>query len=114
MGVMLCIILHSKLLCWILLRFPLTIFGQPFGKRFALCYWTVVLSCLSVCDVGVLWQMVGRIKMKLGMQVGLGPSHTVLDEDPAPPPQRSTAPNLRPMSVVTKRLDGLRRHLVWR
>jgi len=24
--------------------------------------------CLSVCDVGVLWQ----IKMKLGMQVGLG------------------------------------------
>jgi len=28
--------------------------------------------------------MVGRIKMKLGMQVGLGPGHTVLDGDPAP------------------------------
>jgi len=27
-------------------------FGQPFVKRFALCYRTVVLS---VCDVGVLW-----------------------------------------------------------
>jgi len=32
------------------------IFGRPFVKRFALCYQTVVcLSCLSVCDVGVLW-----------------------------------------------------------
>jgi len=35
------------------------VFGQPFVKRFALCYQTVV--CLSVChvcpvcDVGVLW-----------------------------------------------------------
>jgi len=28
-------------------------FGDPFVKRFALCYQTVV--CLSVCDVGVLW-----------------------------------------------------------
>ena len=32
------------------------IFGQPFVKRFALCYQTVVcLSVLSVCDAGVLW-----------------------------------------------------------
>jgi len=30
--------------------------------------------------------------MKLGMQVGLGPSDIVLDGDPAPPPQRGTAP----------------------
>jgi len=29
-------------------------------------------------------QRVGRIKMKLGMQVGLGPGHIVLDGDPAP------------------------------
>jgi len=29
------------------------VFGQPFIKRFALCYRTVV--CLSVCDIGVLW-----------------------------------------------------------
>ena len=32
------------------------IFGRPFVKRFALCYQTVVcLSCLPVCNVGVLW-----------------------------------------------------------
>jgi len=47
-------------------------------KWFALCY----LSCpvLSVCDVGVLWpnSRMDQIKMKLGMQVGLGPGHTVL------------------------------------
>jgi len=29
--------------------------------------------------------------MKLGTQVGLGPGHTVLDGDPAPPPQLGTA-----------------------
>jgi len=32
-------------------------------------------------------QTVGWIKMKLGIQVGLGPGHIVLDGDPAPPPQ---------------------------
>jgi len=34
------------------------IFGRPFVKRFAMCYRTVVmsvLSCLSLCNVGVLW-----------------------------------------------------------
>ena len=31
------------------------VFGQPFVKQFALCYRTIVLSCLSVCNVGVLW-----------------------------------------------------------
>ena len=48
--------------------------------------------CLSVCPVlSVLsvtfvhcGQMLGRIKMKLGRQVGLGPGHIVLDGDPAP------------------------------
>ena len=39
------------------------IFGRLFVKRFALCYWTVVLSCLSVTLV-YCSQMVGRIKMK--------------------------------------------------
>jgi len=50
------------------------------------------LSCpvLSVCDVGVLYcgQTAGWIKMQLGMEVGLGPSHIVLDGDPAPPSQK--------------------------
>ena len=54
---------------------------------------SVCLSCLSaVCDVLALWPTVGRIKTKLGMQVGLGPGHIVLDGDPAAPPQRGTAP----------------------
>jgi len=49
----------------------------------------VCLSCplLSVmlvyCD-----QMVGWIKMKVGMQVGLGPGHIVLDGHPPPPRQK--------------------------
>jgi len=30
-------------------------------------------------------QKIGWIKMKLGMQVGLGPGHIVLDKDPALP-----------------------------
>ena len=83
-----------------------TVFGRPFANRFALCYQTVVLSVLSVC-LSVLYvtlvcsgQTVGWIKMKLDMQVGLGPGHIVLDGVP-PPPQRGTA----------KWLDGLRCHL---
>ena len=54
----------------------------PFVKRFALCYGTVVwLSCLSVLSVTLVYcgQTVGRIKLKLGKQVGLGPGHVVLD-----------------------------------
>jgi len=65
------------------------------------------LSC-PVCPSATLVycaQTVGWIKMKLGMEVCLGPSQIVLDGDPAPP-QWGTAPNFRPMSVVAKRLDG--------
>jgi len=58
-------------------------------------------------------QTAGWIEMPVGTEVGLGPGDTVLDWDPAPP-KRGTAPNFRPMSVATKRLDGLRCHLVWR
>ena len=68
--------------------------GQPFVKRFALCYRSVVLSvCLSCLSVTFVHcgQTVGRIKMKLGMQVGLSPGHILLDGDPAPLPQRGTA-----------------------
>jgi len=59
---------------------------RPYVKRFVICYRTVVclsvcpvcLSC-SVCDVGVWWPKVGWIQVKLGMQVGLGPGHILLD-----------------------------------
>jgi len=49
---------------------------------------------LSVLSVTLVYcgQTFGRIKMKLGMWVGLDLGHTVLHGDPAPPPQRSTAP----------------------
>jgi len=48
------------------------------------------------------------------MLVGLGPSHIVSDGDPAPPPKRGTAPDFRSMSIVAKRLDRSRCHLVGR
>jgi len=35
------------------------------------------------------------------MEVGVGPGHTALDEDPAP--SKVYAPNFRPMSIVVKR-----------
>ena len=38
--------------------------------------------------------------MALGMEVGLGSGHIVLDGDPAPLPKRGTAPNFPPMSIV--------------
>ena len=43
------------------------------------------LFCLSVLSVTLVYcgQTVGWIKIKLGTEVGLGPGHTVLDEDPA-------------------------------
>jgi len=82
-------------------------FGRPFVKRFTLCYRTAVLS---LCDVGVLWPNGWMDQMKLGMKVGLGPGHIVLDGDPAPP-KKGTGPNYWPMSVVDK-LDGLRCHSV--
>jgi len=52
------------------------------------------LSALSVLSVTLVYcgQMVGWIKMKLAMQVGLNPLHIVLDGDPAPLPHRGTAP----------------------
>jgi len=55
------------------------------------------------------------IKMTLGMVVGLGPGHIVLDGDPAPLPKKGDrAPNFRPISLVAKRMDASRCHLVWR
>ena len=55
--------------------------GEPFAKWFALCYRTVVLSCLSVTLV-YCGKTVERIKMKLGTRVGLDPGHIVLDRGP--------------------------------
>ena len=66
--------------------------GRPFVKRFFLCYQPIVCPvCLSVTLV-YCGQTVWRIKMKHGMQVGLGPGHIVLDGDPAPPPPKGHRP----------------------
>jgi len=61
------------------------------------------LSCLSVCNVGVLWQKTfGWINVPLGTEVGLGPGDIV--SDPAPPWKGNTAaPIFRPMSIAAKR-----------
>ena len=51
----------------------------------------VLSVCLSVClSVTLVYcgQTVGRIKIKLGMQVGPGPGHIVLDGDSAPLPKK--------------------------
>jgi len=50
-----------------------------------------VLPVLSVTFVHC-GQTAGRIKMKLGKQVGLVPGHIVLGEDPAPPPLKGQKP----------------------
>ena len=50
-----------------------------------------VLSCLSVTFVHCC-QTVGRIKMKLDVQVGLRPGHIVLDRDPPPPLTKGHSP----------------------
>ena len=54
---------------------------QPFVERFALWYWTVILYvCLSCLCMTLVYrgQAVRWIKMKLGMEVGLGPGRIVL------------------------------------
>jgi len=80
------------------------VFRLPFVKWFAVCYRTdhclpvclCVLSCLSVCDIGVLWPNSWMMKMKLGMEVGLSPGHIVLDGDPAPPQKGAQSPIFGP------------------
>ena len=50
-----------------------------------LTYAIIPLSCLSVLDVTLYCgQTVGWIKMKLGVEVGLGPGHIVLEGDQFP------------------------------
>ena len=59
--------------------------------------------CLSVMLV-YCGQTVGWIKMKLGMQVCLGPGDSVRWGPSSP--KRDTAPNFWPISIVAKWLDG--------
>ena len=54
--------------------------------------------------------------MALGMEVVLSPGDFVLDGIQPPPQKGDEAPlhNFRPISIVAKRLDASRCHLVWR
>jgi len=71
-----------------------------------------VLSVFSVTFV-YCGQTVGRIKMKLGLRVGLGPGHIVLYGDPATLPTGVQLPIFSPY-VVAQWLDGSRCHFVGR
>jgi len=109
---------------WYLLAEPVaTDFGQPFVKRFDLCYRTVVCLCVcgSVCLVRLAYcgETVGWIKMPLGMEVGLSPGQIVRPQPrphvrwgpgPSSPPfdRRTAAPALRFRSIVAKGLDRSR------
>jgi len=59
-------------------------------------------------------QTAAWIKMPLGVKVGLDPGHIVVDGDPAPLCKKGAESplNFRPISIVAKRLDGSRCHLV--
>jgi len=61
-------------------------------------------------------QTAGWIKIVLGTKVCLSPGDlVVLHEDPAPLPKKGAEPlpNFWPVSIVAKRLDAPRCHLVW-
>ena len=76
---------------------------------------SVCLSCLRRWCI-VAKRTVGWIKMKVGVEVGLGPGHIVLDGDSAsPPPEKggTALPSFGPC-IVAKRLDGSRCHLAQR
>jgi len=53
-------------------------------------------------------QMAGWIKISLGMEVGLGPGHIVLDGTQLPLPQKGAehSPNFRPISVAARWLHS--------
>jgi len=73
------------------------------------------LSCPVLSETFVhCGETVGQIKMKLGVQVGLGPGHIELDADPAPLPKGAQLHNFRPISLAAKRLHGSRCHLEWK
>jgi len=55
-------------------------------------------------------QTAGWIKMALGVEVGLGPSHIVVDGEPAPLPKKGQTPQFLAQLYVAKRLDGSRCH----
>jgi len=68
--------------------------GEPFYKRSPKNASSYAIGPLSRLSVTLVYcgQTVGRIKMKLGMQVSLDPGHIVLDGNPAPPSPKGVVP----------------------
>jgi len=86
-----------------------TFLSKLSGRFLSVCH---VLSVLSVMLV-YFSHTVGHIKIKLGMQVGLGRRPQCVRCGLSSPSQKGAqSRNFRPMSVVAKWLDGLRCHLV--
>jgi len=71
-----------------------------------------VLSCLSVTLV-YCGQTAGRIKIKLGMEVGLGPGHIVSDRDPPPPQKEGHSPTFRPCLFWQKGWMWMDQDAIW-
>ena len=72
-----------------------------------------VLSCLSVCNVDVLWPNSWTDQDETWHTGRPRPwPHCVRWGPSSPPPKCGTAPKLRPTTLVAKRLDGSRCHLV--
>jgi len=105
-------------------QFTATVSGRPFVKRFALCYRTVVLSCLClvclsvclfVCNVGVLW-LNGWMDQDEIWHAGRSRPwpHCVRWRPSSPFPKGTQSPNFRFISVVAKWLDKSRCQLVGR
>jgi len=91
-----------------------TIFGRPF----VLCYQTVcricLSVCLSVCDVGVLWPN-GWMDQDETWRAGKPrPRPHRVRWGPSSPKKGHSTPTFRPMSVVIRRLERSRCHLVGR
>jgi len=89
-----------------------SVYGQPFVKRFSLCYRTdvcPVLSFLSVGNVGVLWM--DQDEAWRGSRPQSRPH--CAGRRQLYPIKGHSSPNFRSMSVVAKRLNGLRCQLVW-
>jgi len=94
--------------------------GQPFEKRFALCYRTVVrpvLSCpiMSVCNVRAL-RPNGWTNQDETWHAGrprLWP-HCIRRGPSSHPLKGAQPPNFRPISVASKWLHGSRCHWAWR
>ena len=96
-----------------------TVSNIPGIRRCILTPTLYAITPLSVCpalSVTLVYcgQTVGRIKVKLGMQAGLGPGHIVRWGPSSPLRKGGGTPNFRPVSVVAKWLDGLRCHFVWK